>query len=147
MTASDSWNTDAWNDFNAALIEDFRAHNGKVTSGRFAGRELLLLITTGAKSGQLRTAPLAFTRDGERYVIIASKAGSPTNPDWYHNVVHNPDVTLELGGESFAARATIAQGEERDRLYANQAQQMPTFAAYQLKTTRQIPVVVLERLS
>jgi deazaflavin-dependent oxidoreductase (nitroreductase family) len=80
-------------------------------------------------------------------VIIASKGGSPTNPDWYHNVVRNPSVTLEVGGESFLAQATIAEGKERDRLYDNQAQQMPNFAEYQRKTTRQIPVVVLERVS
>jgi deazaflavin-dependent oxidoreductase (nitroreductase family) len=143
----DSWDAVAWSDYNTALIDDLRAHKGMATSGRFAGRELLLLITTGAKSGRTRTAPLAFTRDGDRFVIIASKGGSPTNPDWYHNVLHNPNVTLEVGGEAFVARATIAQGEERDRLFANQAQQMPNFAAYQLKTTRQIPVVVLERVS
>jgi deazaflavin-dependent oxidoreductase (nitroreductase family) len=147
MTTMDSWDAAAWNDYNLALIDDLRAHQGTATTGRFAGRELLLLITTGAKSGQPRTAPLAFTRDGDRFVIIASKGGSPTSPDWYHNLVRNPNVTLEVGGEVFAARATVAQGEERDRLYANQARQMPNFAAYQLKTPRQIPVVVLERIS
>lgn len=147
MTTMDSWDAAAWNDYNLALIDDLRANKGTATAGRFAGRELLLLITTGAKSGQARTAPLAFTRDGDRYVIIASKGGSPTHPDWYHNVVHNPNVTLEVGGESFAARATIAEGDERDRLFANQARVMPNFAAYQLKTSRQIPVVVLERVT
>jgi deazaflavin-dependent oxidoreductase (nitroreductase family) len=147
MTTMDAWDAAAWNDYNLALIDDLRAHNGIATAGRFAGRELLLLITTGKKSGQPRTAPLAFTRDGERYVIIASKGGSPTSPDWYYNLVHNPNVTLEVGGEAFAARATIAEGEERDRLYANQARLMPNFAAYQLKTSRQIPVVVLERIT
>jgi deazaflavin-dependent oxidoreductase (nitroreductase family) len=147
MTTMDAWNVDSWNDYNAALIEDVRANNGNATSGRFVGRPLLLLITIGAKSGQLRTTPLVYTRDGDRYVIIASKGGSPTNPDWYHNVVHNPNVMLEVGGEAFTARATIAQGEERDRLYAYQAHQMPNFAEYQRKTHRQIPVVILERVS
>ena len=147
MTTQNAWNTDSWNEFNAGLIDDFRAHNGTATTGRFVGRPLLLLTTTGAKSGQPRTIPLVYTRDGDRYVIIASKGGSPTNPDWYHNVVGNPSVTLEVGGESFLAQATIAEGKERDRLYDNQAQQMPNFAEYQRKTTRQIPVVVLERVS
>ena len=146
ITTMDSRDAAAWNDYNLALIDDLRAHKGIATEGRFAGRELLLLITTGAKSGQPRTAPLAFTRDGDRYVIIASKGGSPTHPDWYHNVVHNPNVTVEVGGQAFAARAIITAGEERERLYANQASQMPNFAAYQLKTTRQIPVVALERV-
>jgi len=145
-TPQDTWDRAAWNDFNHGLIDDLRAHKGVATEGRFAGRELLLLITTGAKSGQPRIAPLAFTRDGDRYVIIASKGGSPTHPDWYHNLVKNPDVTLEVRGEVFAARATTAEGEERERLFANQARQMPNFAAYQLKTSRQIPVVVLERV-
>ena len=146
MTTMDAWNTAAWNDYNLTLIDDLRAHNGTATEGRFAGRELLLLVTTGAKSGQPRTAPLAFTRDGERYVVIASKGASPTNPDWYHNLVNNPNATVEVGGESFAARATIAEGEERRRLYDNQARLLPAFAEYERKTTRQIPVVVLERI-
>jgi deazaflavin-dependent oxidoreductase (nitroreductase family) len=146
MTTMDSWNSASWNDYNLALIDDIRAHNGRATEGRFVGRPLLLLITTGAKSGQSRTTPLVYTRDGERFVIIASKGGSPTNPDWYHNIVHNQNVTLEVGGESFPARATIAQGEEHARLFDNQAKQMPNFAEYQRKTARQIPVVILERV-
>jgi deazaflavin-dependent oxidoreductase (nitroreductase family) len=146
MTTMDAWDAASWNDYNLALIDDLRAHKGVATAGRFAGRELLLLITTGAKSAQPRTAPLAFTRDGDRYVVIASKGGSPTNPDWYHNLVHNPNVILEVGGESFPARASTAEGAERDRLFEAQAQQMPRFAEYQHKTSRQIPVVILERI-
>jgi len=145
MTTMDSWDAAAWSDYNLALIDDLRAHKGTATAGRFAGRELLLLITTGAKSGQPRTAPLAFTRDGDRYVIIASKGGSPTHPDWYHNVVKNPNVTLEVGGEAFPARATIAQGEERDRIWEAHKLKFPNFAEYEKATTRKIPVVVLER--
>ena len=112
----------------------------------FAGRPLLLLTTTGAKSGQQRVSPLVYTTDGDHIVIIASKGGAPTNPDWYHNVVANPVVTVELPGDTFQARATVAEGAERERLYNAQAALMPGFAEYQEKTTRQIPVVVLERI-
>ncbi len=136
---------DAWNEFNRQLIEEYRANGGKVT-GQFAGAPLLLLTATGAKSGQLRTTPLAYTRDGDRLVIIASKGGAPTNPDWYRNLVAHPEATVELGGERFPAQASFPQGEERTRLYDQQAAQMPNFAEYQRNTTRQIPVVVLERV-
>ena len=132
-------------DINADVIEQFRNNDGKILSGMFKGVKLLLLTTTGAKSGQTRINPLAFTRDGDHYVIIASKGGAPTHPDWYHNVVAHPDVTIEVGSEKFTARARVAEGEERDRLYAAQAAVMPGFAEYQKKTSRQIPVVVLER--
>ena len=132
--------------FDQDIIDQFRANGGTILRGPFAGRRLLLLTTIGAKSGQPRTKPLGFTRDGERYVVIASKGGAPTSPDWYHNLVANPRVTVEVGGDRFEARATVAQGEERDRLYANQAAQIPVFAEYQQKTTRRIPVVVLERI-
>lgn len=131
--------------FNQALIAEFRANGGKV-SGRFAGRPLLLLSTIGARSGQTRTSPLVYTTDGERYVIIASKGGSPTHPDWYHNLVANPIVTVEVGAEQFQTRATVAAGEERTRLFDQMAAQMPFFAEYQRKVDRQIPVVILERL-
>jgi deazaflavin-dependent oxidoreductase (nitroreductase family) len=134
------------NDFNQSLIEEFRANDGKVT-GVFAGRPLLLLTTTGAKSGQPRVSPLVYTTDGDRIVIIASKGGAPTNPDWYRNIVANPVVTVELPGETFQARATVIEGAERTRLYDAQAALMPGFAEYQQKTTRQIPVIVLERIS
>jgi len=133
------------NDFNKTIIEDFRANGGKV-SGQFAGGTLLLLNTIGAKSKQPRTNPLAYTKDGDKYLIIASKAGAPTNPDWYYNIVANPEVTVEVGSERFQARATIPEGEERDRLYNQMATQMPGFAEYQRNTTRRIPVVVLERV-
>src|SRR5438270_7668736 len=132
------------NDFNQSLIAEFRANNGKV-GGPFAGGSLLLLNTIGAKSGQPRTNPLAYITDNGRYVIIASKGGAPTNPDWYYNVLANPTVTVEIGQERFQAHAVVAEGEERDRLYNKMAARMPGFAEYQQKTTRKIPVVLLER--
>ncbi|MDQ6602538.1 MAG: nitroreductase family deazaflavin-dependent oxidoreductase [Chloroflexota bacterium] len=132
------------NDFNQQVIAEFRANEGKV-GGPFAGSPMVLLTTTGAKSGKERTSPLVYTTDGDRIIIIASKAGAPTSPDWYYNLVANPTVTVEIGTERFQARATVAEGAERDRLFDQQATQMPGFAEYQKKTTRQIPVVVLER--
>jgi deazaflavin-dependent oxidoreductase (nitroreductase family) len=132
--------------FNQNLVEEFRANNGKV-NGQFADRPLMVLTTTGAKSGLPRTIPLVYTKDGDRIVIIASKGGAPTNPDWYYNLVANPNATVELPGESFQVKAVIAQGAERDRLFGQQAAQMPGFADYQRNTTRQIPVVILERLA
>jgi deazaflavin-dependent oxidoreductase (nitroreductase family) len=130
----------------AALIEDFRAHGGRVSSGPFAGRDVLLLTTTGAKSGQPRLAPLVYTRDGDRYVIVASKSGAPTHPAWYLNLAANPIVTVELGPERFQARAIVVEGAERDRLYAERVDRYPTFGEYQRRTSRRIPVVLLERL-
>jgi deazaflavin-dependent oxidoreductase (nitroreductase family) len=132
------------NDFNNNVIAEFRANGGKV-GGPFAGSPMLLLTTTGAKSGQPRTTPLVHTMDGDHIVIIASKGGAPTNPDWYHNLVANPTATVEMGTEKFQVRARVAEGEERQRLYDQQAALMPGFAEYQKKTTRQIPVVILER--
>ncbi|WP_067654263.1 nitroreductase family deazaflavin-dependent oxidoreductase [Nocardia harenae] len=132
-------------DFNTKIIAEFRANQGRV-GGPFEGAELLLLTTTGAKSGAQRVSPLALARDGERLVIAASKAGADTNPDWYHNVRANPEVTVELGTETFRAVATpIESGPERDRLYGKLVELMPGFAEYETKTDRVIPVVVLER--
>jgi deazaflavin-dependent oxidoreductase (nitroreductase family) len=133
------------NDFNQKVIAEFRANGGKV-GPPFENAPLILLTTTGAKSGQPRVAPLVYTTDGDRMVILASKAGAPTNPDWYHNLVANPTATVETGSETFPVRASVAEGTERQRLYDQQAAQMPGFAEYQKKTTRQIPVVVLERV-
>ncbi|HEY7030877.1 MAG TPA: nitroreductase family deazaflavin-dependent oxidoreductase [Thermomicrobiales bacterium] len=133
-------------DFNQQLVDEFRATGGKVT-GMFAESPLLVLTTTGAKSGQSRTIPLVYTTDQNRLVVIASKGGAPTNPAWYHNLVANPIVTVELPGETFRAKAQVAEGAERDRLFEQQAAQMPGFADYQRNTTRRIPVVVLERLA
>ncbi len=136
--------TTDYNEFNRKLIEEFRANGGKV-SGMFAGAPLLLLTTTGARSGQPRVAPLLYSTDNGRPVVIASKGGAPTHPDWFHNLRANPEVTVEVGAETFPARATIPAGAERQRLFDQMAAQMPNFAEYQRNTTRQIPVVVLER--
>ena len=131
-------------DHNAKIIEEFRHNEGKV-GGMFEGKPLLLLTTTGAKSGQTRVNPLMYMKDGERWVVIASKGGAPTNPDWYHNVIANPDVSVEVGTDSFPARASaLASGPERDDLYERNAATYPQFQTYQDKTERTIPVVVIE---
>ena len=132
------------NDFNKQIIEEFRANGGE-TFGMFKGRPLLLLTTTGAKSGEARTTPLVYSRDGEKVVIIASMGGAPKHPAWYLNLAANPRVTVELGTEKFEATASATEGAERDRLYAQQAAMMPAFNEYEQKTTRRIPVVLLER--
>jgi deazaflavin-dependent oxidoreductase (nitroreductase family) len=131
--------------FNAALIDEFRANSGKV-GGRFEGRPVMLLTTTGAKSGRRITTPLVYLQDGARRLIFASKAGAPTNPDWYHNLVANPTVTVEVGTETYDATAVAITGEERDELYAKQVEAAPQFGEYQQKTTRVIPVISLERI-
>ena len=130
------------NNWNKKIIEEFRANGGKV-GGNFAGRTLLLLHTKGAKSGQERINPVAYTKDGDNLVIIASKGGSPKNPDWYHNIVANPQITVEVGAEQLQVEAKIAPEPERTRLYDQMATIMPGFAEYKTKTTRQIPVIVL----
>ena len=133
-------------DLDEDVINEFRANGGKV-GGRFEGAQMMLLTTTGAKSGEARTKPVVYTTDGDRFVVIASKGGAPTNPDWFHNLLADPEVILEVGGERFPARATVTSGEERRRLYDAQAALMPGFAEYAQKTTREIPVVVLNRLA
>jgi deazaflavin-dependent oxidoreductase (nitroreductase family) len=133
--------------FNDGVIEDFRAHHGQITKGLFTGRSLLLLTTRGAKTGRERTNPLAYSRDGDRFVVIASKGGAPTDPDWYRNLLKYPRVTVEVGPERFEATASVAKGAERRRLYDLQAARMPAFKEYEKKTSREIPVVVLERAS
>jgi deazaflavin-dependent oxidoreductase (nitroreductase family) len=133
-------------DFNQAVIKEFRANQGKV-GGQMAGMPVLLLTTTGAKTGRSLTRPLVYTRDGDRIVIIASFAGAPHNPPWYHNLVAHPVATVELGNEKFQVRATVTSGEERQRLFDRQAEQMAIFRDYQKKTTRQIPVLALTRVN
>jgi len=131
--------------FNRNLIDHFRANAGEIKEGIFKGAPILLLTTKGARSGVTYTTPLVYTRDGDRLVIIASKGGAPTNPAWYHNLVANPTVTIEVGPEKYEANALVARDGERDRLFDAQAAVMPNFAEYQKNTTRRIPVVVLER--
>ena len=133
-----------WNDFNRRIIEEFRANDGKV-GGSFAGVPLVILTTTGAKSGQPREIPLAYTEDGDRLVIIASKGGAPSNPDWYYNLKAYPDITVEVPGDTYQARADEVTGDERDRLYDQMAAKMPNFAEYQRQTERKIPLFVIER--
>jgi len=137
-----AWDRD-WNAFNKEVIEQFRAHDGHVPGRKYP---VILLTTTGAKSGLPRTTPLNYSLDGDRIVVIASKAASPTHPDWYHNLMANPEATIEIGAETFPVRARIAAGEERERLFNAQAALMPFFAEYQQQTTRQIPVIIFERI-
>src|SRR5215216_1192372 len=132
-----SYNRD-WEAFNKDVIEQFRANGGQVPGRKYP---LILLTTTGAKTGLPRTTPLNFSIDGERIVVIASKAASPTHPDWYHNLIANPEAIIEIGSERFPVRAQVAEGVERERLFKAQAALMPFFAEYQQQTTRQIPVV------
>ena len=131
-------------DWNQNVIEEFRANAGMV-GGPFEGAPLLLLITTGAKTGLERTSPVMYLPDGDRYVVFASKGGAPTNPDWYHNLVANPEATVEVGTERLQVTAAIADGAEREALFARQAEAYPQFAEYAKQTDRLIPVVALVR--
>ena len=137
----------AFADMTKALIADLRAHHGVVTAGPFLGRSVLLLTTVGARSGAARLAPLVFSRDGDRLVIVASKGGAPAHPAWYLNLVANSEVTVEADGETFRARAVLTEGDERERLFAAHAAVNPGFLDYQERTTRVIPVVLLERIA
>ncbi len=132
-------------DRNRHVIESFRA--SREQGQLLPNGPLLLLTTTGAKSGKLHTTPVRVFFDGEKPFIIASKGGAPSHPDWYRNLLAHPEVTVELGQETFKAQAIIATGEERDRLWAKAIGTEPAFAEYQTKTTRQIPVVKLQRSS
>jgi deazaflavin-dependent oxidoreductase (nitroreductase family) len=129
-------------EFNAQIIDEFRANEGRV-GGMFEGVPLLLLHHTGAKSGQSRINPLAYQSDGGRYVVFASKGGAPSNPAWYHNLVAHPNTTIEVGTDMVDVVASQATGQERDRLYRAQAERVPQFAEYEQQTDRVIPVIVL----
>jgi deazaflavin-dependent oxidoreductase (nitroreductase family) len=131
-------------DFNTRVIREFRAGGGEV-GPPFDGAPLLLLTSTGAKSGTQRTNPMMYLADGPRLVVFASKAGAPTNPDWYHNLVAHPEATVEVGTDRFAVTAKVLSGAERDELYERQAALYPGFGEYQAKTSRTIPVIALER--
>ena len=130
-------------DWNRAIIEEFRANEGRV-GGRFEGRPLLLLHHKGARSGTERVNPLAYQRlDDGSLAVFGSKGGAPTNPDWYFNLKANPDARVEVGTDTFPVTARIAEGEERDRIWEKQKKEMPGFAEYEKRTSRPIPVVVL----
>jgi deazaflavin-dependent oxidoreductase (nitroreductase family) len=131
-------------DFNTQIIDEFHANDG-VVGGMFEGMPLLLLHSTGAKSGQVRVHPLAYYADGDRYAVFGSKGGAPTNPAWYHNLKANPEASIEVGTETFAVTASEATGEERDRIYRAQAERHAQFADYERNTERTIPVIVLTR--
>ena len=132
------------NDWDRRIIEEFRANEGNV-GDPFAGVPLLLLTTTGAKSGQQRISPLAYLSEGGHIYVFAGNRGAPTNPGWYHNLVAHSDVTVELGTEKFEARATVVDNAEWDRLGRIQVQKLPALAELQAKITRKVPVVLLER--
>ena len=131
-------------DFNAQIIKEFRANGGKV-GGPFGGAPVVLLTSTGAKSGRSHTTPLVYLADGDRIVVFASMGGAPTNPAWYYNLRAHPDASIEIGTETRPVKAVITSGEERDRLFRRQVSIFPTFGEYEQKTTRTIPVVALER--
>jgi deazaflavin-dependent oxidoreductase (nitroreductase family) len=131
-------------DFNSAIIEEFRASGGNV-GGQFVGAPLLLLSTTGARTGARRVNPVMYLADGDRMYVFASKAGAPDNPDWYHNLLAHPRATVEVGEERFEVDATVLTGAERDEIYQRQASRYPGFAEYQAKTSRIIPVIALNR--
>ena len=132
-------------DFNQKIIEEFRANDGKVGGG-FANATILLLHTIGAKSGLERINPTVTFTDKDRYVIIASKGGASSNPDWYYNILANPEVTVELGTEQFKAVANVTEEPERTLLFEKMVSIRPGFAEYKIKTTREIPVITLSRI-
>lgn len=135
MTEAQDWNT--------RIINEFRANEGRV-GGPFEGAPLLLLHSIGAKSGQERVNPLMYLKLDRGFAVFGSKAGAPTNPDWYYNLVANPDVTIEVGAETIPVSARVAQGEEHDRIWAEQTRNVPQFGEYERTANRTIPVIVLE---
>jgi deazaflavin-dependent oxidoreductase (nitroreductase family) len=143
--STEAMTTEQIDDWNNQVIADFRANAGQVT-GQFAGAPMVLVHTKGARSGQPRVSPMVYLRDGERYLVFASKAGADTNPAWYHNLVSAPTARIEVGPDTFDVKVEELHGEERDRLYAKQAGIMPNFAEYQEKTKRVIPVIALTKI-
>jgi deazaflavin-dependent oxidoreductase (nitroreductase family) len=130
-------------DWNQGIIDEFRTNQGKV-GGPFRGMTLLLLHHKGARTGTERVNPLAYRKDGDRLVVFASKGGAPSNPDWYHNLMANPDATVEVGADTVRVRAHRAEDDERERIWTAQKREFPGFADYERKTSRQIPVIILE---
>jgi deazaflavin-dependent oxidoreductase (nitroreductase family) len=137
-----TWDPEA---FTRGLIEDMRAHSGKVTSGPMAGKDLMILTTTGAKTGQPRIAIVTYSRDGDAYVVAGSKGGAPQDPHWFDNLRLNPDATAEAEGKTFKVRATVAKGKDRDQLWERHVAQWPEFGEYPRKTDRVIPMARLTR--
>ena len=131
---------------NDSIIDEFRSNGGKV-GGPFEGAPLLLLHTRGARTGQERVNPMMYRADGDRMAVFASKGGAPTNPDWYHNLLAHPRVTVEVGTETREMVARVAAGEERERIWTGQKRDYPGFADYERNTSREIPVIILEPTS
>ena len=139
-----------FDEMNREVLAEFRANDGVVDTaagGFFKGKPVLVLHTTGAKTGRRRETPLMYLDEGDDRYVFASKGGAPHNPDWYHNLKANPDVTVETGTDSYPARARVITRPERDRVYAAQVEAFPQFGDYEKKTTRRIPVVALDRSS
>ena len=132
------------NDFNNAIIEEFRANRGQL-GGQFEGAPMLLLHHSGAKSGRERVSPVMYQALGEDFALFGSKAGAPTNPDWYHNLVANPDASIEVGTETIPVTARVTNNDEREPIWTRQKALYPRFAEYEQKTSRQIPVIILSR--
>ncbi|MFF0268987.1 nitroreductase family deazaflavin-dependent oxidoreductase [Kribbella sp. NPDC004536] len=145
-TAGKAFSRADWDALNEQQIALFRVNNGTIAEGPFQGTPTLLLSTIGARTGATYTNPMGYTRDGDRYIVAASKLGAPKNPAWYHNLLANPIVTVEVGPERFQAGASVAQGSERDRLWVSHTTFWPNIAEYQRHTQRVIPIVILERL-
>ena len=131
-------------DWNERIIADFHEHAGQITLGRLAGANLLLMTSIGASSGEPRIAPLGYTRDGDRYVVVGSNSGRPEQPGWLANIRANPIVRIEVGVETMQARATITTGAERERLWAAHVAELPHFATYENMTERELQVVTLQ---
>jgi deazaflavin-dependent oxidoreductase (nitroreductase family) len=137
---------DATNNWNESILADFRAHQGRITAGRLTGATLLLMTSTGARTGERRTAFLGYHMDGGRYIVVGSNQGRDVHPAWLENLRKDPIVTVEVGTETFPARATITEGAERRRLLDDRIAAVPQFGVYQQMTKRELPVVALERL-
>jgi deazaflavin-dependent oxidoreductase (nitroreductase family) len=136
-----------FNDFNGKILEEFRENDGKV-GGPFQGAPMIVIHTKGRKSGKEYENPLVYQPVGDTFAIFASKGGSPEHPEWYRNIVANPDITVEIGKDKFPVKARVAEGDEREKIWTKQKELMPGFAEYEEKTTgiRDIPVVILERV-
>jgi deazaflavin-dependent oxidoreductase (nitroreductase family) len=134
-------------EFTKALVADMRAHGGRAASGPMAGKPLIILTTTGARTGEPRTSIVTYHKDGDRFAIAASMGGAPKHPAWYHNLVANPDATIEVDNQTFKVRATDTSGAERDRLWNEHVAQLPEFGEYPKKTDRTIPMLLLDRIA